>query len=434
MTRLSRRSLLRGAGGVTVGLPWLEAMEPRRANAAARTRRLVFFFFSNGVITSKWNPTGSDTSFTLSPILSPFEPLKRKLVVLQGINQQAAIDSRPGTTHSRGMACGLVARRWTGDGWGSGISIDQHVGSRIGSSNRFPSLQYGVYTQGYAPGSNFGYISYAGPNKPIPSEDSPSKMFQRVFSAGGASAGVSPQTYIDRRKSILDFTLESYRRLGGRLGAADKDRLTEHLERIREIERGLLQVGATATAGCRKPGDPPAGANFTAAIGKSQMDQIVSAFACDFTRVATLQWSTGQSGVVPPGVSSPHPNFHRVSHQTDPVSVAALVDGETWYMQQLAYLAGAMDAIPDGPGATMLDNTAIVTISEQSVGWNHSFVDMPFVIVGGCGGSIRTGRYLSQLNRAHNDVWLSLMNAMGIAETTFGDPAYVRGPIPGLLA
>jgi hypothetical protein len=198
------------------------------------------------------------------------------------------------------------------------------------------------------------------------------------------------------------------------------------------MERGLSNVGGPVAAGCKNLTAPPASSGF-AAIGKLQMDQLVSAFACNHTRVATLMWSGSNSSVVPPGVVSAERNYHEVSHHTDPTSLAVLTNGETWYMKQLAYLAGAMDAIPDGPGTTLLDNTTILTVSEISAGASHSFVNMPFVLVGGCGGSIRTGRFLSGINRAHNDLYISLLNAMGIPETTFGDPTYVKGPIPGLV-
>jgi hypothetical protein len=438
---LSRRTILRGAGGAAVALPFLEAMEPRRA-AAAPVKRFVFFFFSNGISRDTWAPTGTDTSFTLPFGLEPLKPLQSKLVVFQGVNMETA-RKNPGNGHNVGMTNLLTARRFLKEkdtqfgaiGWGADATIDQVIAGKVGQSTKFASLQFGVQTFKSYGANAYSYISYAGPQKPVPNEDDPVKMWNRIFSGVGATPA-SQEERLAKRKSVLDYVSEDFRQLNTRLGGADRAKLESHLNAVREIERRLTFT-AQAGPACKRPTvtNPAGGINTNGnypAIGKLQMDLLTMALACDLTRVATLQWSSGQSGTQHPWAMMPS-GHHGVSHLTDEGSIAQLKRVQNWYMQQLYYLAKSMDDIKEAGGTSILDSTALLSCSEVAVGNTHTFLDMPFVLLGSCGGAIKTNRYLRYTNAAHNDLYVSMMNAMGIAATSFGETGFGRGPLPGVV-
>ncbi len=442
---LSRRTLLRGAKDIAIALPFLEAMLPRRATAAPTPKRFVFFFFANGVNPESWFLTGTPPAIgTLPPTLQPLTPLQSKLVLLSGVNMQTGQENR-GNGHSVGITNLLVARKFIVDtmdnqaqfgahGWGAGISIDQEIASRVGSGTPYPSLQFGVQSLKTYASNAYSYISYSGPGKPIPCEDSPQKMFTKLFSNIGAAAG-DLQTRVDKRKSVLDYVTEDFRQVSSKVSASDRTKLDAHLTALRDIETRLTFTGQPGPS-CARP-NPTYPRDYSAnvafpATGKLQMDLLAMAFACDLTRVATLQWSTGQSGTTHHAVGATRAH-HSYSHGTDVESVTMLQKIQTWYMTQLAYLGTSMAALKDSNGGTVLDSSVILAGSEVGVGQTHTHLNMPWVLLGSCGGAIKTNRWLAYNNVTHNDLYVSMMNAMGIPATSFGDPKYSRGPLPGLV-
>lgn len=442
---LSRRAVLRGAGGAAIGLPLLEAMTPRRAQAAGE-KRFIFFYFSNGVVKDAWTPAGGETGFTLPSTLEPLKPLQNKLVVLSGLDMECS-RFNPGNPHNQGIITVLTARRGTTDMWGSDISVDQAIAEKIGQQTKYPSLQFGVQTMRFYGASKLAYCSYAGEKKPVPCEDDPGKMFERIFTdvvtptgSGAAAALAAQEARVARRKSLLDFMGSEFKQFSASLPAGDRGKVDAHLEKIREIERRLaLSAAATpaTSAGCRQPTImSPAGAatknDAFPVVGKLQMDLIAMAMTCDLTRVALLQWGTSQAFNTFPWADAPRAH-HPLSHETVEPSNVLLRRIQRWFMEQLAYLGGALDAVKDPGGSSILDSTALLSCSEVAVGATHSFRDMPFLLLGGAGGAIRGGRHLTFPSTPHNDLHISLLNAMGIPAKTFGDPKYVRGPLPGLL-
>jgi hypothetical protein len=240
------------------------------------------------------------------------------------------------------------------------------------------------------------------------------------------------------RKSVLDAVIGQYTRLNPKLGATDKVKVDEHLSNIRDLENRLtapLAVGAS----CAKPAAPTidykANDNFPA-IGKLQMDLLVMAMACDLARVGTVQWERSVGDVrftfVDATITRGH---HDMSHDpdTNTATQEMLTKINVFYAQQLNYLIEKLKAVPEGSGGTMLDSTLILWCNELSTGNAHSHNPMPFVLAGHAGGALRTGRYLKAAsNTPHNNLLVSCMNLMGVAGTTFGNPAYCTGPLANL--
>ncbi len=466
-SQLNRRTLLRGAGGVAIGLPFLEAMA-ERAHAAEtpRPKRLIIMYTSNGTVMKNWKPTSFGLDFTASPILAPLAtPLLRPhLSVLSGV-AMASAQKRSGNGHAVGMTSLLTGRPFTdvqatkfGDvGWGAGISIDQQIAQSLKVPGKLPSIELGVQTQREY--RNFySYISYAeggGADHAVVSDDNPVNVFARLFSNVPSSeqVGAELERTIRQRKSVLDFVAGDFKAISGRLGAQDQARLDQHASLIRDLE-GRLAVGSF----CAKPPTPTIDQariernDDFPAIGKAQMDLIGAAFACDLTRVATLQWGTAQAGTVfEPWVKanwadSPEKYHHGISHAACPSSVNSptaaqlsaldkLTRINTWFAEQLAYLATKLSAIDDGNGQTALDNTAILWVSEISEGPDHKYTNMPYVLLGGMGGALKKGEHFNLDGQTHNNLFVSLGQAMGVPNfTTFGDPEFCTGPIDAILA
>ncbi|WP_224242184.1 DUF1552 domain-containing protein [Hyalangium gracile] len=439
---MSRRTLLRGLAGVGIALPFLEAMEAQAATAAA-PKRFVFVFSANGTIPPNWTPTGTETAFTLGSILAPLNEFKSKLLILDNLNMQSA-GFGPGDAHQKGMAqllTGTELQSGTlfpgGDsstvGWGGGISVDQEIANKVGQNDRFPSLLFGVQTGG---ANIWSRMSYSGPGTPLPPEDNPRGMFDRIF----ANFNTDPQGLAElrfRRQSVLDSTKDDFLRLKTRLGGTDLQKVDAHLESIRDIERRLDLEATAPGAACVKPAQPASmdhmkNENYPA-VGRLQMDLLAMALTCNLTKVATLQWSRSVSQVSHPwaGVADRH---HDLSHfgDSDTVVQDKLTKINTWYAQQFAYLLGKLNSITEGD-KKLLDNTAVLWGNELGKGNSHTRNDVPFVLAGSCGGYFRTGRYLKYNNAWHNDLLVSVLNAMGVPATKFGNPAHCKGPLPNLV-
>jgi hypothetical protein len=446
--RLSRRALLRGAGGVAVGLPMLEIMSPLSRALAATTppKRFIVFFTPDGTIRTNWamDASATETSFTLSRILTPLAANQQHIVVLDGITNVAATKG-DGDDHMRGMGAMLTGTELlpgttmggggTPAGLAGGISVDQAIANGIGTDTKFKSLELGVLSGGG--GTVWAYTGYTGPNQPLPPDNNPASVFNRVFSQLGTNSAELMRIQAER-KSVLDAVIGHYTRLNPKLGTADKAKLDEHLSNIRDLENRLtapLTVGASCTKPAAPTIDYKANDNFPA-IGKLQTDLLVMAMACDLTRVGTLQWERSVGDVrftfVDPAITRGH---HDMSH--DPDSNAdtqeALTKINVWFAQQLNYLIERLKAVPEGNGGSMLDSTLILWVNELAKGNAHSHNPMPFVLAGHAAGALRTGRYLKFANSTpHNNLLVSCMNLMGVAGTTFGNPAYCTGPLANL--
>jgi hypothetical protein len=439
---ISRRTLLRGAGGITVGLPLLDAMTAFGQTTAAPVR-FIFMFTANGTIPTAWTPTGTETAFNFGTILSPLNNYKSKLLVLDDVDMESAYHG-PGDGHMLGMAHLLTGTEiqegtlFTGgngelSGWGGGISVDQEMAQKIGAGHKAASLVLGVRATA---NTVWGRMSYSSPGQPVSPENSPLNVSNRLFSDFTVDpAGEAAQKLLAQRKSVLDTVKSDFASLNARVGAEDKQKLDQHATAIRSLET-RLEKAVPPPSTCTKPA-APATMNYTDAAnyptaGKLQMDLIALAMACNLTRVATLQWDRSVSGMSFPWIGI-NDNHHSLSHNgdTDTVSVDKIIAINKWYAEQYAYLLGKLSGITED-GKPMLDNCIVVWGNELGKGNSHTRRDVPFVLAGSGGGFFRTGRWL-KMNRAyHNDLWVSCLNAMGVPSTRFGNPAYSRGALAAL--
>jgi Protein of unknown function (DUF1552) len=453
-TELSRRRLLGGLGALTVALTspiWRPATVFGQDTSQPAAKRFIGIFSANGTVASDFFQGGAEPEAPLSlgRILAPLEPYKQKLLVLKGLHMNSTIEdelgvastTKPGGPHMKGpgaMLTGgsLLPGSFTGSGgpagWADRISVDQAIAQRIGTSTQFPSLEFGVRIEGQEP---LRVISYRGANQPNTAVDDPFQMYSRIFANADLSETELARV-IAERQSVLDFLKDDITRLQGRVSAEDRARLEAHLGGIRSIEQRLVGSSVSCT-----PLEMPAEFDTRAmenypTVGKLQMDLMLLAQTCGMTRVSTFMWANADSWQYYPwiGVNEEH---HELSHAGDEDAVATekLITINTWHSEQIAYLLEHLSTVQEVDGSFMLDNTLLLWGNELGAGNSHTYKDIPWLLAGGAGGYLNTGRYLQYPDLPHNNLLVSVCNAVGMSDvTTFGIPGVCTGPLPNLQA
>lgn len=475
-SRLSRRALLRGAAGTALALPWLEAMQPHAHAAASQApKRIVVFLTANGVFPERWWPTPSgetpypldkppaayylsgisggcanspscatvaalDTrQFTMSPTLEPLTSHRDDLLILEGIDP-----SGPGGHAQWGSA---LTGRLEQPG---GTSLDQVIAEQIAGSTKFKSLQLGVKND--QQGGAHGTASWYAAGKPAQAENNPQTVFERVFSEVGAPDQSAIERLRARRKSVLDGAAEQAAVLQKQLGRADALKLQNYFESIRDVEARLQNV-ATGVS-CQRPLlSPPTGEewwsdlnNFPAVLS-AQLDLLAMSFACDLTRVATVEIGYASTRMTLPWLGIDQEYHEGLGHAVDADMAAQnnIAKVDHWHAMQVAGFIERLKAIPEGAGS-VFDNTVILWVGELAKGNTHESRNMPCLLAGSAGGFFKTGRYIRfprdgsaplqpyPRGRWSNDLSLTLLHSMGLSATSFGDPSMFSGAIDALRA
>jgi hypothetical protein len=441
---LPRRTFLRGAGAV-LALPWLEAMLPRSltSGAAAASQkppvRMAFLFTPNGVIPSAWAPKGVGANYTLSPTLEPLAAIKQDVLVLSGLSQHRANALGDGAgDHARSAAAFLTGAhpyKTAGANIRVGVSVDQIAAAKIGRSTPLPSLELGIDRGATAGNCDSGYscaysscISWKTATTPMAKEINPKLVFERMF----GSANVAPGERERRnflRKSILDVVRDDSDRLNKQLGVADRRKMDEYTSGLRELETRIELAGQAAArrpAGAPEPVGIPD--DFARHVGL-MFDLLAVAFQTDITRVATFMFANEGSnrGYTMVGAKDGH---HALSHHRDnPEMIAQLKKIDRYLVGHYAAFVAKLRSIREGEG-TLLDNSMVLYGSGIKDGNAHSHYDLPILLAGRAGGSIRPGRHLQLPKETPlNNLFVSMLERMGAATPQIGDST---GAIRGL--
>ena len=456
-TELSRRKLLGGLSALTVALtsPIWRTSTVFGADANVKPlRRFIGVFSANGTIASEFFPAGTSPDAPLTPavlgrILKPLSAHTSQMLTLKGVDMISTVSdvlgktvTKPGGPHMRGpgaMLTGgsLLTGSFQGAGGPAGyadrISVDQFIANRIGkgTDSTFPSLEFGVRVGG---GSPLNTISYRGASQPNPPVNDPSQMYSRMFANSNLSSSQLTQLIADR-KTVLDFVQSDISSLESRMSAEDKVRLDAHLTGIRSIEQQL----SSASSSCSPPQKPTTYSTTDQAlfepISKVQMDLMLLAHICGLTKVTTFMFANADSWQYFPfaGVNEEH---HSLSHSSDSdaVSKEKLIKINIWHAQQVNYMLDKLAATKEADGSNMLDNTLMLWGNELGVGNSHDYKNIPWLIAGGS-SYFKMGRSLQYDHLPHNNMLVSLCNAMGLADvTTFGIPGVCTGPLTNLPA
>jgi hypothetical protein len=432
---LSRRAVLKGMGAL-VALPWLEAMMPRTllgaSSPVAAPRRMAFMYVPNGIDMANWTPAAEGALTALPATLRPLVPFQKDLLVLSGLTLNTARPNGDGPgDHARAMASfltGRQARKTHGADIRLGISVDQLAAQKIGHLTRFASLEIGCEGGKSSGNCDSGYscaysanLAWRTESSPVAKEVNPRQVFERLFSAPSKSDDKAARR--ERYKqSILDFVGEDARQLKSRLGGTDQRKLDEYLTGVREIEQRLDRVEKTvdlaAPAGAARPTGVPK--DYREHL-RLMADMLVLAFQTDLTRVATFVFANDGSNrsYRDYGVSEGH---HDMSHHGGSKDKKAKVQKiNQFHIEQMAYLLGKLKSIKEG-NATLLDNCMLVYGSGISDGNRHNHNELPILVAGSGGGTLKTGRHIRYAKETPlMNLYLNMLDRMDIHVDSFGD-------------
>ena len=430
---LSRRALLGGLGaaGISALLPRGRA----RAQSQAPTRLLVVH-----VPEGMWNgaPRPKAGGTDLGQIYEALQPYQSRILALNNLSMQSRDHGPGGDGHHRGVPHMFTCTEMADENNAGGASVDQKIAQAIGGSSQFPSLQFAVRI---VYGDTNARPIWSGPSRVVSAMQDPWEAYKRIFSNVMPSMAGAPMAKpkLDLRRSALDHALAEITTLRARLSTSDQARLDSYQDSLRDIEKRLSMTSAPVSAAgtCTPPTlggsvDVKAESNYPK-IGQLQMDLVVAAFQCGVTRVASLQWGNSNDqctyswlGVNNLGHDLAHNNNNCDSSGSKKLQVYR------WYSEQFAYLLGKLNAVPEGSG-TMLDNTVVLWASEFGESNGHSGDNLLWLLMGNAAGYFRQGRILDCGGKSVNDLHTSLCNAFGIADKTFGNPAYCKGPLTDLM-
>lgn len=444
-TRLSRRTLLRGLGA-TIALPWLEAMGPVRSWAAAvdaktgvRTTptRLAFLYVPNGVNIENWTPAEEGAGYKLTKCLEPLAAFRDDFNVLTGLTaDKARSHGDGGGDHARALAAfltGAQPRKTDGTDIRSGISVDQVAAAAIGDRTRLPSLEIGIEPGNMAGNCDSGYscvysstMSWRSATTPVPKETKPELVFERLFKTDPVAERAQARK---RRTSVLDAVLADAKDLQGKLGGHDLQKLDEYFTSVRDVE---LRIQRAASLPDIKAPDYPTLSgidNDREETTKLMCDLMTLAFQTDVTRICTFVLANEGSNFPHKqvGVSEGH---HQLSHHgNDEEKKEKIRRIDRFYTSQLAYLLGKLKSVKEGDG-TLLDNVLLAYGSGNSDGNRHSHNNLPVLLCGRGGGTVKTGRHIRYADETPlNNLWMSMLDRADVEAPFFGD---ATGSLTGL--
>jgi hypothetical protein len=446
-THLPRRTMLKGMGAA-LALPVLDAMAPAAtAAAAARKTRLIAMEMVHGAAGSTtfgasknlWAPAASGSAFDLSPTaLGSLEPFREYLTIVSNTdvrNAEALLPPEIGGDHFRSAAVFLTQahpHQTQGSDLKAGTSLDQLFAQKYGQDTPIPSMQLCIENVDQAGGCFYGYscaytdsISWASPSEPLPMIRDPRAVFDQLFGVGATPEARAMRRRRDR--SILDWVTESVNELKGTLGAADKARLSEYLDDVREIERRIQKVEAFNKSGEQRelPGAPVGVPDSYDEHVKLMMDLQVLAFQSDITRVVAFKLSRDVSNRVYPetGVNT---GFHIASHhQENEGKITDLWKINKYHVSLVPYLLEKLKRTADGD-SHLLENSLIVYGSPMGNPNVHNHKRCPLFFAGHAGGRLKGNLHIKAADGTPMaNAMLAALHAVDVDVPTFGDSAAV---------
>ena len=431
MNPIHRRQFIKTLGLSAASLPFLMGLPSLGLASPARPRqRLIVMFSPNGTIPPAFWPDEAGADFKLKEIMTPLEPFKDRMLILNGLCNKVRGD---GDNHMRGMSCLLTGIELfpgniqggshTPAGWASGISIDQEIKnffqSREDTRTRFGSLEFGVGVTDRA--DPWTRMSYGGPNKPIAPISDPYQMYQKLYGQLKDKENL---------RSVLEEVRDDLKKVRKLISAEDRRLLDEHEALVRQMEKEVSEAGRQKL----RVGPPSLEEGVTdqndnvPRLSRMQIDLLVNSFINDMARVATLQYtkSVGQARMSWLDIKE---NHHSLSHEPDKdeAALAKLVKINTWFCSELRYLVEKLANTPEpGESGNLLDHTLVVWTNELGKGNSHTLDNIPFVVIGG-GFGFEMGRSLKLEKVPHNRFHLALAHAVGHRLETFGKPTLCEG-------
>jgi hypothetical protein len=397
---LPRRTVLRGLGAA-VALPFLDAMLPaaslRARAAAAPVRRFQTFYVPNGMAMEYWTPKGEGSAFELSPILEPLAPFRDQLLVVSGlkanwnyIHAGASGSFLTGTPRGGRNEVEIFAD----------VSMDQILARHFGSDTQVASLELAMDPPNNA-GACTGNLScvythtlcWRNATQPLPMEYNPRAVFEKLFGDTGSTDAAAREKRLRQQKSILDSVTEKLSALRRQLGPGDQDKMNQYTESVRDVERRIekaeQQAGLELPSLDQPQGVPPVFEDHLALM----LDLQLLALQSDLTRVISFMIGKEQSARPYPQIGVPEAHHPLSHHSNVPELIARMSKINRYHTELFSKYVARLRATPDGDGS-LLDHMTILYGAGISNSNAHSGDNLPILVVGGGGGTLKGGRHL----------------------------------------
>ncbi len=409
-----------------MALPWLESipvwgdeLTSTAQSSSLAPVRMAVLFAGNGFHGKEWWAKGEGKAMELGQVLSPLSSLREKLLFVQGLYNVEATKGNIHSSQTGNLLSGAPLA--AGGDIKSGTSVDQLLAQTYGRSTKVQSLVLGCEAANPSVHKNYSmlyssHISWSSPTTPTPLELYPALAFDRLFKDEVQKGD----------KSVLDAVLADANDIRRQISFSDQRKLNEYLDSVRDVEQRIEQAGKKGELqGWRPTLDKPNMARPADGIPQNIADHmrlmcdiIVLGFQTDTTRVSTLKLNNDHSSLRFPHLGVDYMIHHLLSHSDTPDWLKV----NQFFVEQLGYLAGKLDAIQEGD-RTLLDNSMLMLCSSMMTG-GHNNDQLPVVVLGKGGGRIETGRtlnYRSNSNRQMCRLYLSMMDKMGVHVERFGD-------------
>lgn len=440
---IDRRHALRGIGAALT-LPLLDAMMPRLQAAPSTFEawkkspaghpRSIFCYVPNGVNIIEWVPKESGEKYTLSPTLTAMKDVRDDFTVLSGMGHP---HSQGGHSGADTWLTGADLKSKPGSDYSNSVSADQIMAGVHGKHTRFASLQLSD-NSGTGGAGHSHTLSFDRNGTPLPAENSPRRLFERLFvpdSAGDRAATI--KRYVERR-SILDDVAEEAKLFDKKLGVADRKKMDEYFQSVRETEKSVERMQSWVDV--PKPKVEDKGLQLGSLPGNGHdrpmwldvmLELAYLAFLTDATRVIAFEWSREAGGYGGGGE-----NHHELSHHNgDPGNLGKLAAIDRFHLSRLARFMTLLKSTEEAD-AKMLDSTMILFGSGMNSGSNtgdHSPKNLPLLVAGGKKLGLKHGQHLAHNPDKHPplaNVLLTMIQKMGVEEAKFSD---ATGTMTGLV-
>ena len=449
-TALPRRTFLRGMGA-TLALPLLDAMVPAmtaQAQTAARPiRRLSFIYLPNGVARNfsginYWTPLGEGASFEYSPILSPLAPFRDRTVIISGLaqHQADAHDDGANGDHTRGTSSwltGVHPKRTEGADIRNGVSADQIAAAALGKDTALPSLELAIdlnFLGGQCENSYacayMNTLSWSTATTPLPTENNPRIVFERLFGDGG-----SPEQRLSQarqNRSILDSVMADLQRLQSTLGPADRTKVADYVDSVREVERrihGVERRNTSELSDLNQPSGIPE--RFDEHV-KLMYELQWLAFRADITRVVTFMLGRELNFRTYPEIGITEGHHGLSHHQDNPTQLSKYAKLNTYQTELFRWFLEKLQSTPEGDG-TLLDHSLFLYGAGLSNPNLHAHYDLPLLLVGGAAGQLKGGRHIVYKQETPmTNLLLSMLDRVGVQPEKLGDSTGQLEALSGL--
>lgn len=428
---LPRRTFLQGLG-TCVSLPLLDAMIPSLTAAAntvadpSKLRRIGYVYMPMGCDVSRWTPPLNDSLDELSPTLRPLQNVRQHVTAISNLELKNAYPGTHATSNSAFLSA-ATAKRTESTDYYLGTTVDQIAARHIGQQTQLPSLELAMDLLATVGQCDNGYacvyqnnLSWSSPTTPLPAEAHPRIVFETLFGEGGSVA--KRRSALAKRASLLDSVTQEISRLSKTLGPADRDRLSQYLDSIREVERRIQRAEADTTRNPLPDLDRPEGVpEAYADHARLMFDLQLLAFQGDITRVITFQLARETSNRTYPEIGVPEPHHPLTHHGNDPEKIAMVAKINQFHVSLFAEFLEKMQSTPEADG-TLLDHSLYLYGSGMGNPNVHDHTNLPILVAGGAAGNMRGGRHIrfpepTPLANLH----LTLLNKAGVKLESFAD-------------